>query len=577
MLLVSIVEALQNIILEASDKLIIGNILGSDAVAGIMLIEPIISFGMIFEILVGSGASVMYARAIGDYDDEKKRRVLGVSTVISLAFGLFMCIISIAGEDMILDVLGAEGIVRTYGEQYLYFYRFVFLITPLFAFLSELVYIDGDEIRSILAGLVLILGNAVISFFLTKLIGMKGASLGSAIGTVLALIIVLSHFMVKKYRIKPEFVFRPDDLHEMLVIGGTDAIGSFFECVYIFLLNLFVVRMFGEEYLAVLAVTNIIYELMAIGSGVNDAMKTMLLSYRSDNNPESMRELLKYGLRIMIIMGIIFIAVVWVAAPVLPKAYGIDTGSLPEFTAWACRLTALSSIACVFNGLFLEYYLDIGRYKLQILGNLLDTLVIRLICNVLGALSFGAIGIWIGESICTYISVALFLMFVYFRYGRENFPFLIKEKVKKSLNLSFNTTSEEIVKARDRLEEFLTGVKIVKRARYVAMLFLEEMSELIREVNPPDRIVNIDAYYICGRDFMNVVIWSDGEMIDLSEDDRIPQGLASYLIVSIISGCDESKYQKTAGYNRASFVIPYKIFLWEDLKEKRNNKRKEHL
>nr|MCR5238366.1 hypothetical protein [Lachnospiraceae bacterium] len=329
-------------------------------------------------------------------------------------------------------------------------------------------------------------------------IGMKGASLGSAIGTVLALIIVLSHFMVKKYRIKPEFVFRPDDLHEMLIIGGTDAIGSFFEFIYIFLLNLFVVRMFGEEYLAVLAVTNIIYELMAIGSGVNDAMKTMLLSYRGDNNPESMRELLKYGLRIMIIMGIIFIAAVWVAAPVLPKAYGIDTGSLPEFTAWACRLTALSSIACVFNGLFLEYYLDIGRYKLQILGNLLDTLVIRLICNVLGALSFGAIGIWIGESICTYISVALFLMLVYFRYGRENFPFLIKEKVKKSLNLSFNTTSEEIVKARDRLEEFLTGVKIVKRARYVAMLFLEEMSELIREVNPPDRIVNIDAYYICG-------------------------------------------------------------------------------
>ncbi|MCR5238367.1 MAG: hypothetical protein K6E34_14335 [Lachnospiraceae bacterium] len=76
---------------------------------------------------------------------------------------------------------------------------------------------------------------------------------------------------------------------------------------------------------------------------------------------------------------------------------------------------------------------------------------------------------------------------------------------------------------------------------------------------------------------MNVVIWSDGEMIDLSEGDRIPQGLASYLIASIINGCDESKYQKTAGYNRASFVIPYKIFLWEDLKEKRNNKRKEHL
>ena len=558
LLLVSLVEAFQDIIMEFTDKLIVGNMIGPDAVSGTQLINPIFSLCEIFEMIVGSGATVLYTRAIGDYDDEKKRRVLGMSSVIALAFGFLLCFFSFTCKNLIFDMIGAEGIVRTYGEGYFYFYRFTFLITPLLAFLSEIVYIDGDEKRALLAGASLLFGNAVLSFLLTPVLGIMGASLGSAIGKVISLAVVLTHFFRKKYRIIPIISFDPGDLKEMFIIGGTDASNCVFDFVYMFMLEIFVVRVYGDKYLSVLAVSMLIYQMMTIGDGVNEAMKTMLLSYRGDNNTAAMKSLVLYGFRITLFMSFIFIGVVWMIAPVLPKVFGIGDPEMLETAIWACRLTALSSIACVFNGIFLEYYLNIGKYKIQMLGNFLDTLVVRFALNVLCGLAFGAIGIWIGEALCTYVCVAIMLVIIYKHYGKEQFPFLLKENSKISLNLNFRVVPNEIVNARDELEQFLKQMKVPEKARIRGMLFLEDMCMLIQGCNPKEKNINVDAYYICNPDDMTVVIWCDGELVDLADKDRVPEGMAAYLISSLIQKFDDVKYQNSSGFNRASFVIPYR-------------------
>ncbi len=562
MLFVSILDALQNIVMEATDRLIVGNLMGSDAVSGEMLIDPALTLGTVFEVLVSSGAAVLYMRAVGEYDRKRSREILGMASVMAVIFGIVMCAASFLLGDFYFDLMGETGVVRTYGEQYFSFYRITFLITPLLSLLTEIVYIDGDEVRALLANVAMLFGNAVLSLVLALHIGMYGVSLGSAIGTVLAFIIAISHFAGKRYRVRPVFRFRPAQIKEMLIIGGTDGANNVFDFIYSFLLNIFILRFFGEDYLAVLAVTSIIYEMMAIGGGVNEAMKTMLLSYRGDRNTSAMKELVLYGFKITMIMGVIFIAVVWIAAPLFPMAYGIEE-ELVGFTAWACRLTSLSAIALVFNGVFLEYYLDIGRYKLQIFGNALDTLVVRLILNVVFAGAFGVIGVWVGESICTYVSVGILLLFIYLHYDREGFPFLLKDRDKESLNLSFKTVPEEIVAAREKTREFLDSMHVPRKAVKKTMLFLEDMSVTIRDNNPDNEYVHVDAYFDCYTGSMNVVMWYDGKMFDLSDIDKFPAGLADYTVVFLIKDFGKGKYQNTAGLNRASFEIDYRKLLRE--------------
>lgn len=557
LLLVAMVTALQNIILQATDRIILGNLIGADAVSGTVLVAPIISMGRVLDTIVSGGAAVLYTRAVGNYDNKKSRDILGMSMVIAVVFGLFMFAASFFGRDIFISMTGADDPVRTYARQYLHFYSFSFLITPLFALLSEIAYIDGDEIRMVFSNIVLIIGNILLSYFLVLSMGVSGASLGSTLGRFLALVVMASHFLGKKYSIEPGLVFEMNDLKEILKVGGVDCFEDLLNLIYTFIINLFIIHFMGDRYLAVFAISSLIYEFMVVGEGISNSMKTMLLSYKGDKNIEAMRGLLRYGSKFSLLTGSIFIIVIWITAPFFPAIYGI-TGDMIHFTAWACRLTALSSLACIFYWVFLDYYLNIGKYRLQMLGWSLDTLIVRTPLNVIFALSFGALGFWIGEALCTYTCLAVMILVILGRYGKASFPFLMESSEKDSLNLSCMSEPGQIVGTRDRMASFLKEKNVPSRAVNLAMLFFEEMCMTIKERNSGAETINIDVFITCYASDINMVIWCDGNPLDLSDADMIPSDLRTYLVSSLLAGFNERRYQPTAGYNRASFMIPYR-------------------
>ena len=85
-------------------------------------------------------------------------------------------------------------------------------------------------------------------------------------------------------------------------------------------------------------------------------MKTMLISYWGDRNKEAMKSLLLFGVKLTLNIGILYIAIVWILSPFLPRLYGIDSAALSSFTITACRITSFASVAYIFYGLFLDYY-----------------------------------------------------------------------------------------------------------------------------------------------------------------------------------------------------------------------------
>ncbi len=557
LLLVAIITAFQNIILQAADRIILGNLIGADAVSGTVLMSPLISLGRVFEIIVSGGAAVLYTRSVGNYDNKKSRDILGMSMVVAVIFGLFMSAVSFLGGGFFLDLTGADRTIKTHAAQYLYFYSFSFLITPLLALLSQIAYIDGDEFRVILSNIVLIIGNILMSYSLVLKMGTEGASLGSTLARFFALLVMASHFFDKKSRIIPGLKFNRNDLKEMLKAGGADCSEDLINLIYTFIINLFIIHFMGNRYLAVFAVSTLIYELMVVGEGISDSMKTMLLSYKGDKNTKAMKGLLIYSSKLSLFIGFVFITVIWIISPVLPAIYGISDDML-LFAVWACRLTAISSTACMFYWVFLEYYMNIGKYRLLILGWSLDSLIVRVPLNVIFTFSFGAIGFWVGEALCTYVSLAIMILVILGRYGKASFPFLMESNEKDSINLSCVAELGQITKTRDSMAAFLKKKKVPSSTINLAMLFFEELCMIIKERNSDGKTINIDAFITCYADNLNMVIWSDGEPIDLSDTDMVPSDLRAYLISSLLAGFDEKKYQPTAGYNRASFMIPYR-------------------
>ena len=550
--------AVQYIVMMVTDRVIVGQMLGSDAVAGVVTISPVFELSSVFESLITTGTVILYTRAIADYDEKKRRTVFGMAITIAVILGVILLAGTFFLEDLFLDASGVTGIVREYASGYFFYYRFTFLIRPLLFLLEELLYVEGDEMRSVASSLSMLFGNAVLSFLLIPYMGIRGASLGSAAGTVIAFLIVLSYYVSKEHRINPIFSFDSGETREMILIGAADSANNLFDCVYSFLINMFITRMYGGEYLVVIAVAELVYEMMIIGGGVGDAMKTMLISYRGDRNEGAMKSLFKYSLKITLVLGVIFVGVIWIIAPGLPVLFGIKGSEMIRLTTWACRLTSLSVIAVIVNELFLDYYINIGKYLLNIVGHFFDSLFIRFASNVMLAFGFGIYGIWAGEAVCTYISVAIMAAVILALYGRNQFPFLLDVGSDNSINMSYRAVVDEIMDARDRAEAFLREKKVPGRAVNLSMLFIEDMSVMIHDANPGEKDVNIDVFITCNPESLQLVLWSDGKNIDIADPDAVPENLRTFLITSLIEGFDESKYQQTAGYNRASFIIPYR-------------------
>ncbi len=556
--LLSMLDAVQYIVMMATDRIIVGRMLGSDAVAGVVTISPVFELSSVFESLITTGTVILYTRAVADYDEKKRRSVFGMAITIAIVLGVIMFAAAFLLEDFFLNASGVTGIVREYAGGYFFYYRFTFLIRPLLFLLEELLYVEGDEVRPVASSLSMLFGNAVLSYLLIPYMGILGASLGSAAGMVIAFLIVLSYYVSKEHRINPIFSFDSGETREMIMIGVTDSANNLFDCVYAFLINMFITRMFGGEYLVVIAVAELVYEMMLIGGGVGDAMKTMLISYRGDRNGGAMKSLFKYSLKITLVLGVIFIGVVWIAAPGLPVLFGIKGSEMIRLTTWACRLTSLSVIAVIVNELFLDYYINIGKYMLNIVGHFFDSFFIRFVSNVMFAFGFGVYGIWAGEAVCTYISVAIMAAVIIALYGRDQFPFLLESSSGNSINMSYRAVMDEIMDARDRTEAFLKEKKVPRRAVNLSMVFIEDMSVMIHDANSGEKDVNIDVFITCNPESLQLVLWSDGKNMNLADADAVPENLRTFLITSLIEGFDESKYQQTAGYNRASFIIPYR-------------------
>lgn len=556
---VSLAGSLMTVLSDATDALIVANLIGPDAVAGTVLVAPFFTFGMIFEILVSTGAAVLYTRAVADYDSKMAREILGMSGAIALIFGALLSVAAFTGQNLFFDLMGAEGVVREYGEKYFYFYRFTFLINPLTSLLTEIVYIDGDEITSTASEAVVFIGNAVFSIILVHYMGILGASLGSAIGLVMSFLLLVSHFFRKKYRVKPVVIFRMSDIKEILIIGGTDAINIGCDCLYSLLINAFIVHMFGAGYLVLLAIATMIYDLMSLGEGVSESMKTMLLSYHSDSNIDAMKNLLKFGIRVLLIIGSVFIAVIFFLAPIFPRMYDIADPDLAQKAVVACRLCSLSCIPCILLSIFSEYYTNIGKYRITVLSNTLDSIVVRIILNTSLGLLLGINGIWLGEALCTYVTLALSSIYVIRKYGKDDFPFLIGDNASASQNFNFRITELDAVRVRDEVNDFLQDQSVPGKIRNMVMLLFEDISMLILDVNKDADDVNADVFVNCRDEAVNVVIWYDGEEVNLSDEDMLPTGIRTYLVASLMGRFYDKKYQPTAGYNRMSFMVPYNM------------------
>lgn len=186
------------------DGIFVGRCIGSDALAAVNLVMPLITIAFSLAELIATGSSVQLATLLGQKERDQANRtfsvcikvIVGMSFLIGLVF-FFFC-------KPLLTLMGADGIALQYSVEYIRVYAvFVPLIIVFFA-IDNYLRICGKQNYSMMLNIVTAVLNIALDFLLIVVLrqGIRAAALTSCISISVGTVMAFYPFFKNKLELK---------------------------------------------------------------------------------------------------------------------------------------------------------------------------------------------------------------------------------------------------------------------------------------------------------------------------------------------------------------------------------------
>ena len=193
-----IVNLLYNIV----DRIYIGHIdvIGSVALGGMGLCTPILTLIAAFSSFVSGGGAPLAAKALGEGDEARARRILNNGFVLLCAFSVALGLAAYFARRPLLFLVGASNANYGYADEYLSIYLTGTLFVQLSVGLNTFLTAQGRSgyaMISVISGAVLNIGLDPL-FIFTFGMGIGGAALATVISQFVSALLVVGGLLGKK-------------------------------------------------------------------------------------------------------------------------------------------------------------------------------------------------------------------------------------------------------------------------------------------------------------------------------------------------------------------------------------------
>ena len=560
LLLSSTIGQLVITVLTLSDSVIAGVMLGEDSVAAICLVIPAYSLAAFGSNLIAVGVPILYNRAMGEFDKEKADRYFSFGLLISLVMGLILYTVFMLFGDAYLRFYEPSTVVFNAARDYFFWYKYTFLLLPLYTLMYEMVLADGDETLSMVSGIVQILGNIVCSIVLAKFIGIEGIGLGSLVGTSAALIVSFAHLLRKGNSLKLGFYFSSKWFVDVFKYGVIDAGDYLFLACYIATMNRFISSAFGPEMLVLGAVVLFIKEVQVVFDGVGEAFTPLMNIYLGEESYDAVKKCYSLSLKTAVVEGFIVMLLMVLVAPLIAKLYDITD---PVTTAYAVGGVRIESLGLVFLSLLYllsSYYLLIDRIKLGFFVSALQNFLAVAPVSIILGYFFGIYGMFAGVAIGPSVAYLISVLYIRIRYGKDNYPLLLSENLKGFNHkfYEFKLEPKSIVETQQQVEKYLCENGIDRKIVSKMKLLIEDLYMLVYEKNGAENAVYAECTVIIRDTGVQLITKDDGVLFDLSSEDVVAGSIIEFMVSGYMEKLnDNKKYLTTMSYNRNTFRINY--------------------
>jgi Na+-driven multidrug efflux pump len=559
-LLSSSISLLVITVLALSDTLIAGVMLGEDAVSAICLVVPAYSLAGFAGCLISLGVPIIYSRAMGEFNKERADRCFAFGLFMAVVMGLILYTVFMLFGDAYLRFYEPSTSVFNAAKDYFFWYKYTILLLPIMTLMDEMVLADGDETLSMVSGIVQIVGNIVCSIVFAKFVGIEGIGFGSFIGTLVALLVAFAHLLRKGNSLKLGFYFSLKWLVDVVKYSAIDAGTYLFLACFTAVMNRFITFAYGPEMLVLGAIILFVKEVQIVFDGIGEAFTPLMNIYLGEESYDAVKKCYGLSKKTAVVEGVVLTLLMILAAPFIVKLYDISDSVAYSYAVGGLRIEALGLVFLSLLYLLSSYYLLIDKIKLGfVMSALRDVLVVTPACIALGYF-FGIYGMFAGVAIGPALTYVITVLYIRFRYGKDNYPLLLSEKLKgfKHKFYEFKLNPESIVGTQHQVEKFLVENNIEQKTISKAKLLIEDLYMLIYEKNGVDKAVYAECTVIIRETDVQIITKDDGVLFDLSSEDVIAGSIIEFMVSGYMEKLKENKkYLTTMSYNRNTFRIKY--------------------
>ena len=534
-----------------SDSIIAGHFIGPSGVAGINAITPVTAIVTFFGDLVSTGVGIVFAREVGAMKKDRANEIYSQGLIISIGIGLLSALLILALQNTYFAVSGITGEIL---DRALEYYRLVpinaFLTIVIF-YLEQMVYSDGDELCNNICYGFQIGGNIIASILLTRTLGMKGIILGTVIGNSLGILTCFWHYFRKEntLRFKWHLSFR-----DFLLTSRYSIVDS---SVYIcwgimdYVMIGFVSSRFGNAAQVTLAVVVNLIEFSVVMDGVGMALQPLISTYFGEKNHVLIKRIMKSGVKAAVAEGVVVTVLIWIFTKQFCGLFGIreEAALTPAITA--LRIVSLGFTFCSMVSLTTSYYMLVDKIAMATTFACLQNGILYIFLPVLGGLAFGVNGLWAGFVASPILTLLIAFTYVYLRFGKANFPYLLKDMDSEIVVMDDTLSPESAVHLSDKVRDGLLAHQYKRTVANNAALFVEEIGLTILDRNKKAKkplLVELSLFF--EKESVLIIIRDSGILFNLTESDVQVGELSSFILSGLMEAHREKAYLITTGYNR---------------------------
>ena len=149
------------------------------------------------------------------------------------------------------------------------------------------------------------------------------------------------------------------------------------------------------------------------------------------------------------------------------------------------------------------------------------------------------------------LTLVFVTLFVYLRFGKDNFPFLLKDMDSDIVVLDEVLTPQATAALSEKVESSLLSHQFPKGTASRAALFVEEIGRTVLDINKQTKkAVLMELSLIFEEDSVLVIERDSGTLFDLTDPDAEIKGLSGFILSGLMEAQQDKAYLVTTGYNR---------------------------